>query len=492
MALKLIYSDLAIGAADDAEVVTTPAEGFSSPGVLPFGVSSGTVPTCEPNAWGLDGNHTPIGSQQFAFWSTELSGDNGVFATPPHIEIAFDEKYTASGLAFRFAPGVNEWCSQISVIWYQGGVEKDSGVFFPSSSVYPLENAVEGFDGISIYFEKTNLPNRRVKLEYIGIGIVREFDGTELTSVKAIHEIDMLSDAVPANVLDASFHVETKADIIFQKKQPVEAYDGEHLVGVYYIEKGERHSGQNYSISCHDAVGVLELDTYDGGIWLEDTDVSVIAADVVGDTFEVEFAPELVGRTLRGLILPDITRREALQHIAFALGACVDTSGSKKIKMFRPKTGTGVEIPASETYTGGKVTTSDIVTQIAVEGYDIADREPTWEDDVIEFKGKTYECVTTRVFAHNPDIAVGTLENRIAYEGCYLLSGDMAQERADAIMQYHMRRNVYSAKHVYSGQNLGDRSTVTMPWGDVADANVLKMTFTMSGITASETEFLLD
>lgn len=492
MGVKLIYKDLAIGAADDAAVSATPWEEFSSPGVLPFGVSSGTVPTCEPNSWGLDGEYTPRAGHQFAFWSTKLSGDNGLFVSPPQVVLGFDEKYTATGLTLRFAPGVNEYCSQITVIWTLDGVERDKGVFYPSSSNYALENTVEAFNGISIYFEKTNLPKRRLKLEYIGIGIVREFDGTELSSFKSIHEIDLISDTVPINVLDASFHVSTNADIIFQKKQPAEAYEGESLIGVYYVEKGERQSGQNYSISCQDAIGVLDLDTYDGGIWLEDTDIEVIIADVVGGAFEVELAPELVGRTLRGLIMPDKTRREALQHIAFALGACVDTSGTKKIKMFLPQTGAGKEIPATETYTGGKVATSDMITDVAVVGYDIADQEPTWEDDVIEFKGKQYECVAVWKYAKNPNTSVNSLINRIAYEECYLISSDMAQERADAIMDYHMRRNVYSAKHILSGQKPGDRAMVTMPWGDVAGANVLKMTLTMSGINASETDFLLD
>ena len=492
MAAKLIYKDLAIGAAEDAAVSTTPWEDFSSPGVLPFGVSSGTIATCEHNSWGLDGKFIPRGSQQFAFWSTELSGDDGAFANPPQVSIAFDEKYTSTGLTLRFAPGVDEYCSQITVIWTRDGKEIDRGVFYPSASNYALENTVEAFNGVSISFEKTNLPKRRLKLEYIGIGIVREFDGTELTGIKAIHEIDLISDTVPINVLDASFHSSTDADFIFQKKQPVEAYDGESLVGVYYIEKGERQSGQNYSISCQDAIGVLDLDTYDGGIWLDDTDIGVIIADVVGGAFVVELAPELVGRTLRGLIMPEKTRREALQQIAFALGACVDTSGTNKIKMYLPQTGAGAEIPAVETYTGGKVTTSDMITDVSVVGYDIADKEPDNEDNVIEFKDKTYECVPVWKDAKNPNVSVNTLINKISYEDCYLITGEMAQERADAIMAYHMRRNVYSAKHILSGQKPGDRATVTMPWGDVSDANVLKMTLTMSGITASDTEFLLD
>jgi hypothetical protein len=492
MAVKIVYSDIPLGAKENAAISATPWEDFAEPGYLPTGVFTGAVATCEPNAWGLSHDYKARGTQQFAMWSKARSNETGAFDNAPVIVIDFTEQYTSTGLTFRFSPDAGEYCTRLSVVWYQGETVKDSGAFFPTSGQYALENTVEAFDKIEITFEATNVPRRRLKLEQITIGVVREFTGRELTSAQFVHEIDLISNTVPVNVLDASFHSSGEAEFLFQRKQPVEAFNDNTLIGVYYIEKGERTSSQNYSITCQDAIGVLELDTYDGGLWLEDTPIETIIDNVIGGAFEIEIDEALAGRTLRGFIPPDGTKRAALQQIAFALGACIDTAGTSKIRLFLPATGEGAEIPAQETYTGGKVTTADMVTDVSVRGYEISDKRPDDEDEFIEFEKVKYVCVGRNYKAKNPNVTAGTLPNKLTFEECYLCNASNAQERADAILAYYMRRNTYSAKHIVRGQNLGDRSAVALPWGDVANANIKKMTISVTGLTVSDSEFLLD
>lgn len=492
MAIRLVYSDIALGAAENAKITTSEGERFSVPDTLPFGVSTGAVATCELNAWGLSQDYKTRGSQQFAMWSKDISDAQGVFTKAPSVVIDFTEQYSSTGFSLRFAPDANEYCTKIMAKWYQKGELKESGTFYPDKPLYALEQTVEAFDRIEFAFEETNLPYRRLKLEYIAIGIVREFDGTELTAAKAVHEIDFISNTVPVNVLDASFHSKSDTEYLFQRKQPVEAYNGNALIGVYYIETGERLSERDYSISCQDAIGVLELDTYKGGLWLTDTPIQEILYDVIGDAFEVEIDAALAGATLRGYIEPDKTKREALQNIAFALGACIDTSGTVKIRLFLPDTGEGAEIPPQETYTGGKVTTSDTVTEVTVTGYEITDERPGNNDEAIEYEGVEYKCEPSDAVAVNPNTTAATLANKVAFNGCYLVNASNAEKLANSILAYYMRRNIYSAKHIVSGQNLGDRATVHLPWGDVKSANIKKMTVSVTGLTVSDTEFLLD
>ena len=491
MSLKIVYGDIALGAAEDAVASVTDAENFSSPDALPFGVNTGAVTTLEQNAWGLSTDYQTKSKQPFALWSESVSNAEGVFATPPQITLKFDNQYTSTGLTFRFSPGANEYCSEIGVIWYQNGTIKDSGVFYPDSAQYALENTVEAFDKIVIVLGKTNLPGRRAKIEYIGIGIVREFGGEELTSASFIHEIDLASITVPVNVLDASFHSSTDTDYIFQKKQPVEAYDGENLIGVYYIESGERTGARDYNISCQDAIGTLGLDTYAGGMWIEYTPLPELVSAVVNGAFVVDISEDLTNINLCGHI-PKCTKREALQQIAFAAGAVVDTSGTAKIRIYTPPTGAGEQIPATETYTGGKVDTSDIVTAVSVMAYTIRDAEPLEGAEVLEFDGKEYAMYSKEYIAENPNVYAGTLPNVIEYHGCYLINRDNAEARAQALLEYHMRRNKYSAAHVLNGQKPGDRVSVSLPWGGNVSGNITKMKLTISGINASDSEFLLD
>ena len=266
MSVKIIYKDVPTGADKDAAITTTPQTGFSSPSALPFGVDTGAIITTELNNWGLNHDIKARGTQPFAFWSENISNSECTFDYSPQIVIDFDEKYTATGLSFRFSPSTNDYCKQITAIWYQDGTEKVRGTYYPTSPVFVLEELVEGFNRVILVFDKTSLPNRRAKLEYIGIGVIREFGGTELTNINIINEIDLISSSIPINVLDASFHSNTDADLLFQKKQPVEAYNNNELIGYYYVEKGERTSSQNYTINCQSAIGVLDLNEYNGGM----------------------------------------------------------------------------------------------------------------------------------------------------------------------------------------------------------------------------------
>ncbi|MBO7319336.1 MAG: hypothetical protein J6V06_04875, partial [Clostridia bacterium] len=344
MAVKLIYKDVAIGAEDDAEITVSDRSEFSAPERLPHGVMTGAVATLEHNGWGLSSTYKTKDRQPFALWSTAISNSEGVFDTPLTVTADFTEQYTATGLSIRFSPGANEYCKKIAVLWYQGETIKDSGYYYPTTANYVLENTVEAFDKVVITFYETSLPQRRAKIEQITFGVLREFDGDELTNTQFIHEIDLISETVPINVLDASFRSSTDTEFIFQKKQPVEAYNDSDLVGVYYIETGEQIGASTYSISCQDAIGTLDLDTFPGGIWFEDTLASDIASEIIGGTFGIELDEALSDATVRGHI-PTCSKREALQHLAFAVGACVDTSGTTKIKLFLPPTGAGGEIP---------------------------------------------------------------------------------------------------------------------------------------------------
>ena len=495
MAIKLIYKDLPLGSEEDAAITTGNYESFSKPNLLPYGVSSGAVATLERNSWGLSPDIKARGNQPFAFWSNYKSDKNGIFATPPTITIEFSEQYTATGLSFRFAPGVNEYCNKVNVEWWQNGAIKARGDFFPSSAVYTLENTVEAFDKIVVKLLSTNLPERRAKLEALITGVVREIDGKELISSQYINEIDLISDTVPINVLDAEFHSLSNADLVFQKKQPVEAYDKESLIGVYYIDAGERTGENNYTFSCQDAIGVLDKDTYSGGLWFEEVLAEDILNDIIAGAFEIELEEALKGRKIKGHI-PRCTKREAIQQIAFALGAVVDTSGTKKIKMFLAPSGEGAEIPATETYIGGKVTTADTVTEVVVYGYEILDEEPPnfetpWESS-IEVDGESYYMRIQPATATNPNISAGTLTNKIEYKDCYLIGLTDAQSRADAILAYYMRRNTYNASHIVNGQKPSDRARISLPWGNAQSGNILKMQVVTSGITVSNTDFLLD
>lgn len=493
MALKLIYKDLPLGAASDAAVEALTPEAFSDASQLPFGVNTGAIATLEHNGWGLSEDYKAKGEQPFAFWSTEKSDSDCEFPTPPVITVDFEEQYAATGLTFRFSPDANEFCTEISVVWYRGGVGVASGTFFPDSPVFVAEKTVDAFDRVSVQLHKTNLPNRRAKLEYLGIGVVREIGGDELTGASFIHEISLVSDALPMNVMDANLLLKTNSELLFQKKQPIEAYDGDNLIGVYYIDSGTRTGERVYSVSANDAIGVLEHASFPGAMWLPGITAKEAIENVLGEDFALDISDDAAALPVRGHI-PKTTKREALRQIAFATGLVIDTAGTSKIRAFFPSSVGGAEIPAQETYQGGSVSISDAVTSVLLSYKIVWEAEDPVEEgeETLYFKGKTYALDNAQTVAENTLKTAGMADNRIEYDGGYLFTGDTAHARAEALLKYHLRRKTYNASHILHDQKPGDHAIVALPWGDAQSGHIVKMTVTISGINASNTDFLLD
>lgn len=490
MALELVYKDIALGADGDALTSTSEAESFSNIDKLPFGVTAPAIATCELNGWGLSRDYQVRDKQAFAFWSIDKSGDDCTFATPPSLSFAFDQQHTSTGITIQFAPNSMDYCTEVYVEWWQDGAVKAAGTYYPDSPDYLIERTVEAYDGLTITLNKTNLPGKRAKVEKVTFGAVRTFDGRELTGVNIIHEVSLISDKIPANILDASFIGANAVDYVFQRKQPVECYNNGELVGVYYIETGTRAGARRYSVKCSDAVAVLDLDEYGGGLWLEDTPLETILSEVFGSVFEFDIDPAYSGATLRGHI-PAGTKRAALQAIAFALGAIVDTAGTNKIRLFPMATEGGATIPARDTYTGGTVTISDTVTEVTVTAYVITDERPADGETSVEFNGVKYRYYTDTKHAYNPNTVATDLPNKVKFDKSYLVNLSNAQTLANNIMAYYARREKYSFKHIMDGQTTGGRATATLPWGEAQSGNVVKMKISCTGIVVSDTELVL-
>lgn len=492
MSIKIRYKDIAVGADTNATVTTTEKTGFSDTAQIPFGVNPPALVTCELNGWGLSPAYKARENHSIAFWSNELSGADCTFTNTPKITLEFTEQYTTTGLTIQFGVESFDFCRRIGVFWYQGEELKEQGVFTPTSPFFVLNKAVEAFDKLVFEFYETTLPRKRCKIEGIIIGVVRDFTASELIEMSAIHEIDLISATVPTNVLDATIHSTDEVDYIFQKKQPVEMTNNGNLIGVYFIESGERTGRLDMKFSCSDVIGLMELKKITGRLWLTDTPLQTILHDVFGDAYTFIIDSAYSKATLRGGLEGGKTEREALQHIAFALGAVVDTTGTRGIKIFPPSSGAASHIPEKETYTGGKVTTTDTVTGVELTAYDILDERPDDNDISISANGVKYKVKETIYTATNPNTVTSDPENIKKYAGCYLVNSSNAQALAYRIMTYHQKRDKYAFKHILDGQNVAGRYSAGLPWNKTVTGSVTRMTVTTSNITVSDTEMLLD
>ena len=286
------------------------------------------------------------------------------------------------------------------------------------------------------------------------------------------------------NTLDFTLDSLTDIEYMFQMKQPVSAYDGGQLIGVFYIEDSKHRAKGLYDISCKDAIGVLDDDPFPAGMY-QNCPAQQLLLDILGGQFGLEIDPALAGTPITGYI-PDCSRREALQQVVFALGAMVDTSGTEKIRVYRDREDMPRKIPKSRAYTGGTVDTSAIVTAVQVTAHSYsASGEGS---DTVEINGVTYYHTTEIITINNPSVTASDKANVVEVKNATLVNPGNAAAIAQHLYSYYTKRQKQKVRIVMDGERPGDHVAAPTPWDSAVDGFITSMHIVLSGIAAAECE----
>ena len=147
-------------------------------------------------------------------------------------------------------------------------------------------------------------------------------------------------------------------------------------------------------------MGILDEDPFPAVVY-SNANAKTVLESILGGYFVLELSEELQTEKLTGYI-PDCTRREALQQVAFALRAVVDTSGTGNVKVWRLSEETPTEIPMNRLYVGGEVSQSAIVTEVRVTAHTYSTSGSG--SDTVEVGGKKYFHTTAVTVKQNPNI----------------------------------------------------------------------------------------
>lgn len=485
MSAKLIYKDIAVGADTDAAVTATGADSKSDVSKLPAGVVHPDFATLELNKWGGSGSKKIYNGQELALISTTMSGADCTFETPPSLTIEFDSNYTTLGISLRFSTNSVDYASSVTLAWYQGTTLLDQKTFYPDGPSFFCANTVTAFNKLVVTVNATNLPERYARMEQILFGVIREFDGREIGSVEILQEVDLISAELSINTLDWKLQSKTGVDYIFQLKQPISVYNNSNLVGVFYIDdQAKRTSATTYEIPCCDAIGVLDGDDFSAAIYSNKNAVDLMI-EIVNGAFELDIDASLASATVTGYI-PDCSRREALQQVAFAIGAVVDTSGTDKIKVHPAAGDNAAEIPASRVYVGGSAVQDAIVTAVVVTYHTYTAGSGSSGDDVITVGGVSYIHTTGTVRVDNPNVTASDKANVKTVEGAMLVNASNAADVAARVYAYYQRRNTVSSRIVVDGETPGDYVSIPTAWGSTMTGNIESMKLKLSNVTAAD------
>lgn len=483
MSVRVVYEDIAVGAAEDAAMSAVGADEISDVALLPFGSGNADVyATLEPGSWMLDGTRVLYRGGAVSFWSDAFSGADCRFSTPPTVTAAFDDNYTSMGVTLEF--GGLAYCSEVRLIWYHDDTVLHDETFRPRASKYYCEAAVEAWNRIEIQLLETSLPYHRARLDTVTFGTIRTYERDELRNVTIIEEVDLISRELAENVMDWTLSSRDPIDYMFQRRQAVAAYDGDALIGRFYITDSNRQSLKLYDISTVDAVGVLDEDPFPDAIYTDKNALELAREICAGFTVHMEDA--LTAKTVTGVI-KDKSRRQALQQLCFAIGAVADTGGSDGIRIFAPPMTNAEYIGADRIRTGASVRETAIVTavQLTAHSYGTAEVEGA---SAVDINGVRYYDTQTVATIANPNVTATEQTNVITIADATLISPSNVAEAAQRLYDHYLRRTTHSLQFRLKGERPGDRLETLTPWGSTVTGNLTRASIVLSGIAVADAE----
>ena len=343
-------------------------------------VTAPPAATLEPNFWVLDGAFEAFPdapeTKTFGLWSASMSGADGTFTVPPVLAISFTGNHSSLGVSFEFDPYGNNHPNSINIKWYGSGgtVPLADEDFHPDSWRYSAMKTVENYDKLVITFNSMSVPYRYLKLQKINYGVLREFGPDEIIEANVLEEINPISAELTINTLnfrlhspDAEFNILNPQGIytLLQQRQPLvvtERIDGTAKpMGTFFLDEWENDTEHTFAMTAMDAIGIMDGTTYKGGIYNGVMAATLMAAILDDAGFGYDIDSSYASVNVSGW-LPISSHREALQQVAFAVGAVVDTSRSDIIRVYPLPTSVSGTITKDRKFTGGSVKMRGLVT----------------------------------------------------------------------------------------------------------------------------------
>ena len=310
--------------------------------------------TLEKNLWVLDGSCEviPSGTRgDCGYISEQISGENGVFASPPILTIGFPEVQhnLIQGVTIEWGVAFGEYAVNFGVVAYNGDTPVASKIITGNTemkSVVFLD--IEGYDRIDIRIPKWCLPYRRARIANVLPGVEISYSKSNIFSFSHKQEVDPISSTLPKSEIsfsidnvDGSYDLNRSDNLskYLIERQEVKARYGYKLgnktewikCGTFYMSEWDaKQSGNSADFKARDLLGFME-GTYHKGVYSEEgISLYDLAVDVLTDAnlplLNDGSVKWLVDDSLKNVYtntpLPIDTHANCLQLIANA-GGCI-------------------------------------------------------------------------------------------------------------------------------------------------------------------------
>ncbi len=495
--------------------------------------------TLEPNYWLLDGSRVAFPDEPetktWGLWSESMSGADGAFAAPPVLKVEFTGNHSSMGISFEFDPHGNNHPSHINIKWYNGTTLLADEDFHPDSWQYSALKTVENYDKLVITFFSMSVPYRYLKLQKINYGVLRNFGTDEVIEAGILEEINPISAELSINTLnfrlhspDAEFNILNPQGIytLLQQRQPLvvtERVDGtDKPMGTFFLDEWENQTENTFRMAAMDAIGIMDGTTYKGG--MVNDDAAAIMAAILDDAgFGYDIDSSYASVNVSGW-LPISSHREALQQVAFAVGAVVDTSRGDIVRVYPLSGATAGTITKDRRFTGGGVKMRGLVTGVEVTAhnyvagseaielfngslaagqYEITFSEPAHSLSIsgatitasncnyarvnvaasgdVTLTGKRYVDTTQVYGVYMGTLPAGSKENILKVEEATLVSGNNAQDVAQRVYDYYQRRIEQTVSMVLDTEQVGQTVEVETLYNELRAGTIESLETDLTG-----------
>lgn len=146
---------------------------------------------------------------------------------------------------------------------------------------------------------------------------------------------------------------------------PIYYFDkNNNLMGKFYTQRIIRSGRNRYDIISVSAIGILDGQSHNGGLYDGQT-FEEVAADIIGEGFSFTCAEDVAKTTIFGW-LPIGSRRENLHQLLFATGAALYKDSDGEIVFRFPDSDTVKQIPSSRIFAGGNIDYMEPATRAEV------------------------------------------------------------------------------------------------------------------------------
>ena len=504
------------------DVSATEESIFSADDVQPFvdldslkgdGSSTKKWATYEEDYFEGDGSFWLLPSNpeayDWGYWSLTQGEDE-----PPTLRVDFDSAHSSPGLTLTFYEFTDDYPDELLITWhgYEGEI-LFANTYHPDSAKFYAQQQVNNYFAVDITFASMSKAKRFAKLSRLDHGVEIFFDREQLVAGTLLEEVNPTGAEIPINTLsfdlfskDPYFSIMKPGGVylLLQELQPLKVtgrIDKRTFeMGTYYLEEWNATTDRNLSLKGIDLIGLLDKKTFMGGIY---SDVRVY--DLVRDLFlafdtnvqRYHLDPSLYEIKVSGW-LPVCTYREALQQVAFAIGALVDTGRGNLVEIMPTSEDVDLELSLDRKFIGQQLKMEKVVTAVSVVSHEysagserkevfkgtmdegqhlVTFSEPVSDLQItggsIDESGENYamlvvdtpgEVVVTGLLyvdsqavftAQKPFIGTGESENTLWVKDATLLSRERAAQKAQQLYDYYLQRHALTTSFILGTETVG-------------------------------------